>query len=85
MENLEKRCIVPSKLPMASPVFFIKKTDGKLHLIQDYQKLNEIIIKNHYSLPLASDIINKLKDVKIFTKFDIRSGYHNVRIKEGDK
>ena len=70
---------------MASPVFFVTKKDGKLRLIQDYRKLNEITIKNRYPLPLASDIINKLKDAKIFTKFDVRWGYHNVRIKEGDE
>ena len=84
-ENLEKGYIVPSKSPMASPVFFVKKKDGKLRLIQDYRKLNKITIKNRYPLPLASDIINKLKDAKVFTKFDVRWGYHNVRIKEGDE
>ena len=84
-ENVEKGYIVPSKSPMSSPVFFIKKKDGKLRLIQDYRKLNEITIKNMYSLPLASNIINKLKGAKVFTKFDVRWGYHNVRIKEGDK
>ena len=84
-ENLAKGYIVPSKSPMASPVFFVKKKDGKLRLIQDYRKLNDITVKNHYPLPLASDIINKLKGAKIFTKFDVRWGYHNVRIKEGDE
>ena len=84
-ENVEKGYIVPSKSPMSSPVFFIKKKDGKLRLIQDYRKLNEITIKNTYPLPLASDIINKLKGAKVFTKFDVRWGYHNVRIKEGDE
>ena len=49
-ENVEKGYIVSSKSPMSSPVFFIKKKDGKLHLIQDYHKLNEITIKNTYSL-----------------------------------
>jgi hypothetical protein len=57
-ENLKKGYIIPSKSPMLSPVFFIKKKDGKLHLIQDYRKLNNISIKNCYLLPLASDIIN---------------------------
>ena len=70
---------------ISSPIFFIKKKDGKLRLIQDYCKLNEITIKNTYPLPLASDIINKLKGAKVFTKFDVRWGYHNVRIKEGDE
>ena len=57
-ENIKKGYIVPSKSPMASPVFFVKKKDGKLRLIQDYRKLNNISIKNQYPLPLAADIIN---------------------------
>lgn len=84
-ENLEKGYIVPSKSPMASLVFFVKKKDGKLRLIQDYRKLNAITILNRYPLPLATDIINKLKKARIFTKFDVRWGYHNIRIKEGDE
>jgi hypothetical protein len=84
-ENLRKDYIVPSKSLMASPVFFIKKKDSKLHLIQDYWKLNEITIKNQYPLPLASDIINWLKQARYFTKFDICWGYNNIRIKEGDE
>jgi hypothetical protein len=70
---------------MASPVFFVKKKTSDLRLIQDYWKLNSITVKNRYSLPLAMDIVNKLRDAKIFTKFDVRWGYHNVRIKEGDE
>ena len=58
-ENLRKGYIVPSKSPLMSPVFFIKKKDSKLHMVQDYHKLNNITIKNHYPLPLASDIINR--------------------------
>jgi len=61
-ENVQKGYIVPSKSPIASPVFFIKKKDGKLHLVQDYRKLNEYTIKNRYPLPLASDIINRLRE-----------------------
>ena len=48
-ENLVNGCIHPSKSPMGAPVFFVKKKDGLLHLIQDYQKLNEIMVKNSYS------------------------------------
>ena len=59
-DNLRKGYIVPSKSPIASLVFFIKKKDGQLRLIQDYRKLNEFTIKNRYPLPLASDIINRL-------------------------
>lgn len=71
-DALAKGYIVPSKSPMVSPVFFIKKKDGKLRFIQDYRKLNAVTIKNRYPLPLASDIINRLTKAKIFTKFDVR-------------
>jgi hypothetical protein len=84
-ENLRKGYILPSKSPIASPVFFVKKKDGKLRLVQDYRKLNDFTIKNRYPLPLASDIVNRLRGARIFTKFDVRWGYHNIRIKSGDE
>ena len=65
------RYIHPSKSPFVSPFFFVKKKDGKLHPVQDYRQLNTITIKNQYPLPLIPDVINKLKDAQIFTKFDI--------------
>jgi transposase InsO family protein len=84
-DNLRKGYIVPSKSPIASPVFFIKKKDGRLRLVQDYRRLNDFTIKNRYPLPLASDIINRLRQARIFTKFDVRWGYNNIRIKAGDE
>src|SRR5271169_4111306 len=84
-ENLEKGYIRPSQSPMASPLFFVGKKDGKLRPCQDYRYLNEWTIKNAYPLPLISDIMDKLKGAKRFTKLNIRWGYINVRIKEGDK
>ena len=84
-EHIQKGYLVPSKSPMASPVFFIKKKDGKLQLVQDYRRLNKITIKNRYPLPLAADIINRLTKAQYFTKFDIRWGYHNICIHEGDE
>jgi len=84
-ENLQKGYIRPSKSPLASPVFFVKKKDGKLRFVQDYRRLNEFTIKNRYPLPLVSDIINRLKGAKYFSKFDVRWGYNNIRIKEGDE
>src|ERR1043165_6439754 len=70
---------------MASPVFFVKKKDGKLRFVQDYRRLNEITVKNRYPLPLVSDIVNRLQGAKYFSKMDVRWGYNNVRIKEGDE
>ena len=84
-ENLRKGYIIPSKSPIASLVFFVKKKDGRLQLVQDYRKLNEYTVKNRYPLPLAVDIVNRLRGAKFFTKFDVRWGYHNIRIKKGDE
>jgi hypothetical protein len=77
-ENLATGRIRPSKSPMASPVFFIKKKDGGLRLIQDYRALNSKTIKNRYPLPLISDLINQLRGAEYFTKLDVRWGYNNV-------
>ena len=70
-ENLEKGYIRPSKSPMATPFFFVKKKDGKLRPCQDYRYLNEWTIKNAYPLPLISELMDKIKDRKYFTKLDI--------------
>ena len=66
-------------------MFFIKKKEGSLHLVQDYQKLNEIMIKNSYPLPLVSDMLTRLHDMEWFTTLDLRWGFNNVRLKEGDE
>jgi len=70
-ENLETGRICRSKSPMASPVFFIKKKDGTLQLVQDYRALNAMTVKNKYTLPLISKLINKLRGAKYFTKLDV--------------
>src|SRR5882724_4333701 len=86
-KNIKSQHIQQSKLPMASPIFFIKKKDGSLHLVQDYQKLNVMTIKNAYPLPLIPDILNKVSEAKAqyFTKLDVHWGYNNMWIKEGDE
>ena len=84
-ENLRKEYIRPSNSPMASPFFFIKKGDGSLRPVQDYRKLNDFTIKNRYPLPLIQELTDKLRGARYFTKLDIRWGYNNVRIKEGDE
>ena len=77
--------IRPSKSPQASPFFFVKKKDGKLRPVQDYHYLNEHTVKNAYPLPLVSDLVDNLQQFSCFTKFNVRWGYNNVRIKEGDE
>jgi hypothetical protein len=84
-EHLAKGYIEPSTSPMSSPVFFIRKADGRYRLVQDYHRMNKITIKNKTPLPLAADIINRLTGAQYFTKFDVRWGYHNICIREGDE
>ena len=85
-ENLRTGRIRPSKSPNASPFFFGMKPDGSgLRPIQDYRKLNEFTIKNQYPLPLIGEITDKLKGAKYFTKLDVRWGFNNVQIHEGNE
>ena len=67
------------------PVFFVGKKDSKKRMVQDYRYLNEWTIKNNYPLPLISDILENIGMKKVFTKMNLRWGYNNVRIKEGDE
>jgi len=84
-ENLHTGRIRPSKSPITAPVFFIKKKDGSLQLVQDYRALNTVTVKNRYPLPLISKLISQLHGAKYFTKLDVWWGFNNVRIKPGDK
>jgi len=84
-ENLHTGRIQPLKSPMAAPVFFIKKKDGSLRLVQDYHALNAVTVKNKYPLPLISELISQLCRARYFTKLDVRWGFNNVRIKPGDE
>src|SRR5947208_4085382 len=84
-EHLAKGYIRRSNSPYASPFFFVKKKDGKLRPVQDYRALNNWTIRNTYPLPLIKELITKLVKKKWFTKLDIRWGYNNVRIKDGDQ
>ena len=84
-EQLQKGYIRPLKSPQTVLVFFVGKKDGKKRMVQDYRYLNEWMIKNNYPLPLISDVLENIGTKKVFTKMDLRWGYNNVRIKEGDK
>ena len=79
-----KGYICPSESPYATP-FFIKKKDGKLQPVQDYQCLNEWTIKNHYPIPLISKLIARIQGTELFTSVDLWQGYNNMHIKKGDK
>jgi len=70
---------------MAAPVFFIKKKDGSLRLVQDYRALNSMTVKNKYPLPLISELILQLRGARYFTKLDVHWGFNNVCIKLRDE
>ena len=84
-ENLCTGRICPSKSPMAAPVFFIKKKNGSLQLVQDYRALNSMTVKNKYPLPLISELVSQLCGARYFTKLDVCWGFNNVHIKPGDE
>ncbi len=84
-DELEKGYICESKSPYASSFFFVRKKDGKLRPVQDYRKINALTIRNQYPLPLIVDLIRDLSNAHIYTKLDVRWGYNNVRIREGDE
>jgi len=68
-----------------SPVFFVGKKDGSKWMVIDYCNLNDQTVKNNYPLPLITELIDNMGSKKVFTKIDLRWGFNNVRIKEGDK
>uniref|UniRef100_A0A803T7I9 Gypsy retrotransposon integrase-like protein 1 n=1 Tax=Anolis carolinensis TaxID=28377 RepID=A0A803T7I9_ANOCA len=83
--NLRKGFIRPSQSPAASPVMFVKKKSGELRLVVDYRALNNITKRNSYPLPLISDLLDRLRGAKVYTKLDLRGAYNLVRIREGDE
>ncbi|XP_074322839.1 uncharacterized protein LOC141659812 [Apium graveolens] len=83
-ELLEKGVIRPSVSPWGAPVLFVKKKDGSMRLCIDYRELNKLTIKNKYPLPRIDDLFDQLKGAKYFSKIDLRSGYHQLKIKPED-
>jgi hypothetical protein len=83
-ELLDKEYIKPSVSPWGAPVLFVKKKDGTLRLCINYRQLNKLTIKNKYPLPRINDLFDQVGGSKIFSKLDLRSGSHQVRIKDED-
>src|SRR6267154_2084980 len=84
-EELTKGFIRPSKSPYPSPTFLIEKKNADYRVVQDYRMLNKNTVPDKHPLPLISDLIDQLSGKNLFTKFDIRMGYNNIRIKDGDQ
>jgi hypothetical protein len=81
---LNKGFIRPSSSPWGCPAIFVKKKDQTLWLCVDYQQLNEVTIKNKYPLPRIDLLFDQLSGDKVFSKIDLRSGYHQIRIRPKD-
>jgi hypothetical protein len=81
-ELLEEGFIHPSSSTWGAPVIFVPKKDGTQRLCVDYHALNEVTVKNKYPLPRIDDLIDQLCDVCVFSKIDLRSGYHHLKIRE---
>uniref|UniRef100_A0A2N9I8T4 Reverse transcriptase n=1 Tax=Fagus sylvatica TaxID=28930 RepID=A0A2N9I8T4_FAGSY len=83
-ELLDKGFIRPSASPWGAPVLFVKKKDGSMRLCIDYRELNRVTIKNKYPLPRIDDLFDQLQGAQVFSKIDLRSGYHQLKIKSED-
>ncbi|KAL0534799.1 hypothetical protein IC582_029093 [Cucumis melo] len=83
-ELLDKGFIRPSVSPWGAPVLFVKKKDGWMRLCIDYRELNKVTVKNRYPLPRIDDLFDQLQGATVFSKIDLRSGYHQLRIKDED-
>jgi hypothetical protein len=83
-ELLDKGYIHPSSSPWGSPALFVKKKDGSLRMCVDYRPLNVVTIKNNYPLPRIDVLFDQLAGAKVFSKIDLRSGYHQIKIQASD-
>nr|GFB16197.1 putative reverse transcriptase domain-containing protein [Tanacetum cinerariifolium] len=83
-ELLERGFIRPSVSPWGAPVLFVKKKDGSMRLCINYRELNKITIRNRYPLPRIDDLCDQLQSAMHFSKIDLWSGYHQLRVREQD-
>ena len=83
-EMLEKGLIRPSTSPWGAPVLFVRKKDGTLRLCIDYRELNKVTVKNKYPLPRIDDLFDQLEGSSVYSKIDLRTGYHQLRISSSD-
>ena len=83
-EMVNKGFVRPSTSPWGAPVLFVKKKDGSMRLCIDYRELNKVTIRNQYPLPRIDDLFDQLQGAKVFSKIDLKSGYHQLRVHDED-
>ncbi|GJZ33791.1 putative reverse transcriptase domain-containing protein [Tanacetum coccineum] len=83
-ELSDKGFIRPSSSPWGAPVLFVKKKDGSFRMCIDYRELNKLTVKNRYPLPRIDDLFDQLQGSRVYSKIDLRSGYHQLRVREDD-
>jgi hypothetical protein len=83
-ELQEARYIRPSSSPLGAPVLFVQKKDGSQRMCVDYRSLNDVTVKNKYPLPRIEDLFNQMRGARVFSKIDLRSGYHQIKIRPSD-
>ncbi|GKC41499.1 putative reverse transcriptase domain-containing protein [Tanacetum coccineum] len=83
-ELSDKGFIRPSSSPWGAPVLFVKKKDGSFRMCIDYRKLNKLTVKNRYPLPRIDDLFDQLQGSSVYSKIDLRSGYHQLRVSNED-
>ena len=83
-EMVNKGFVRLSTSPWGAPVLFVKKKDGSMRLCVDYRELNKVTIRNQYPLPRIDDLFDQLQGAKVFSKIDLRSGYHQLRVHDED-
>ena len=83
-EMVNKGYVRPSTSPWGAPVLFVKKKDGSMRLCIDFRELNKVTIRNQYPLSRINDLFDQLQGAKVFSKIDLRSGYHQLRVHDED-
>jgi len=84
-DMLKQGKISPRKSPARAPILFVPKPDGRLWLVVDYRGLNKVTVHNKYPIPLMTEFRDQVRDAQIFTKRDLKDGFHLIRILKGDE